>query len=471
MNSRSTSIHDNVSDNENARAFLDYFRCPQEFAPFRLAGQLSSSEGFFSFRGIPCFGRTVAGAPEVAKNDSRSPFLPEAEISIFCDPTEVVDNLRRERYVARARSQKVLRNLYYSLRPALPFAVRKFLQKTLFKLRNHSFPNWPVDCSVEQIFELLMKMSVEAAGQEVPFIWFWPDGKNCAAMMTHDVEEQSGVQACEMLMDLDDSFGIKTAFQVIPEGRYAGVEHLIQHIRARGFEANIHDLDHDGRLYDHIERFRERAKKINEYAKKYGLHGFRAGAMHRNQEWFCMLDFEYEMSVPAASHLEPQRGGCCTVMPYFVGDVLELPLTTVQDYGLFYILEEMSIDLWKRQCEIISAHHGLMSFIIHPDYIVQRVERELYCELLRHLSCLKEERDVWLAVPSEINRWWRERKQMRLRRTSEGWCIEGIGSERARLAFASVVNGRLRYRLAGQSETAWAAEGISTEETASRAHI
>jgi len=39
------------------------------------------------------------------------------------------------------------------------------------------------------------------------------------------------------------------------------------------------------------------------------------------------------------------------------------------------------------------------------------------------------------------------------------------------LAFASVVNGRLRYRLAGQSETAWAAEGISTEETASRAHI
>ena len=59
------------------------------------------------------------------------------------------------------------------------------------------------------------------------------------------------------------------------------------------------------------------------------------------------------MSVPNVAHLEPQRGGCCTVMPYFIGDILELPLTTTQDYSLFHILGDYSIALWKQQIELI----------------------------------------------------------------------------------------------------------------------
>jgi len=177
-------------------------------------------------------------------------------------------------------------------------------------------------------------------------------------MMTHDVEEEIGVAHCDVLMDLDDSFSVKASFQIIPEGRYEGAEALITHIRSRGFEANVHDLDHDGRLYEHQELFRQRSQKINHYARKYQMEGFRAGSMHRNQEWFDLLEFQYDMSVPTVAHMEPQSGGCCTVTPYFVGDVLELPLTTVQDHSLFYILGEHSIDLWRKQIEIISAHHG-----------------------------------------------------------------------------------------------------------------
>src|SRR5207248_9779975 len=136
--------------------------------------------------------------------------------------------------------------------------------------------------------------------------------------------------------------------------------------------------------------FQQRSRKINEHGRKYNMLGFRAGAMHRNQSWFHLLDFQYEMSVPNVSHLEPQRGGCCTVMPYFVGNLLELPLTTAQDYAMFYILRESSIDLWKQQIEIIAAHHGLISFILHPDYIVGGRERELCTELLQHISELRE---------------------------------------------------------------------------------
>lgn len=370
-------------------------------------------------------------------------------ISLSFNPTEVIENSRRERYLVTTDSEHGFRSLYYLLRPILPFPFRRMLQRCVFRWRRGNFPTWPVDYSVEQIFESLMQLAIQATGElEIPFIWFWPEGKNTAVMMTHDVEEENGTAHCEMLMDLDDSFGVKAAFQLIPEGRYSGVEQLVARIRLRGFETNIHDLDHDGRLYEDVQRFQKRARKINAYARKYSMEGFRAGAMHRNQEWFDMLEFQYEMSVPNASHLEPQAGGCCTVTPYFVGRLLELPLTTIQDHGLFNILGEHSIDLWKQQIEIISARHGLISFIIHPDYLVRASVRRLYRELLEYISRLREGGDIWLALPGEINRWWRERSQMRLVREGERWQIRGLGSERARLAFASLVNGKLDYRVA-----------------------
>jgi len=71
--------------------------------------------------------------------------------------------------------------------------------------------------------------------------------------------------------------------------------------------------------------------------------------MYRNQDWYDSFDFSYDMSAPNVAHLDPMRGGCCTVMPYFIGKILELPVTTSQDYTLFHMLNDYSIDLWKQQ--------------------------------------------------------------------------------------------------------------------------
>jgi hypothetical protein len=469
MNHNGRASKETGIDVDPARAFLDYFRCPQESAPFRLSGRPSAQESFFPFGSVRCFGRVTTGrAPDVAGEVVGSQ---NGTVSLFFNPTEVIENFRLERYVSNTAGDRWLRGLYYFLRPVLPLTFRRLLQRCVFRSRISSFPAWPADCSVEQIFKSLMELAIRAAdGREIPFIWFWPKGRNCAATMTHDVEEENGAANCEMLMDLDESFGIRASFQLVPEGRYQGVEELITRIRERGFETNIHDLDHDGRLYEHVELFQQRARKINEYARKYGMKGFRAGAMHRNQEWFDMLDFQYDMSIPTVSHLEPQGGGCCTVTPYFVGKVLELPLTTVQDHGLFFILGERSIDLWRHQIEIISGHHGLISFIVHPDYIIRERERSIYSELLQYLSHLREERDIWFALPNEINRWWRERSEMQLIRERNRWQIRGTGCERAQLAYAGIIDGRLTYRFAdgsspgsGESTPARASVDVATD--------
>src|SRR5260370_9326149 len=97
--------------------------------------------------------------------------------------------------------------------------------------------------------------------------------------------------------------------------------------------------------------------------------------MYRNQEWYDAFEFSYDMSVPSVAHLEPQRGGCCTVIPYFIGKVLELPLTATQDYSLFHILNDYSLDLWKKQLALSRENYGLMSFTALPDYFLSHRAR------------------------------------------------------------------------------------------------
>jgi hypothetical protein len=268
-----------------------------------------------------------------------------------------------------------------------------------------------------------------------------------AAMVTHDVETAMGRDSSATVMDIDDSFGIKASFQVVPEKRYEVAASYVDSIWNRGFEVAVHDLNHDGHLFRDHKTFLRRAAKINAYRKAFHAEGFRAAVLYRNQEWYDALDFSYDTSVPNVAHLDPQRGGCCTVMPYFVGKLVELPVTVTQDYSLFHILNDYSINLWKQQIELILENHGLINVIVHPDYSVAPRERAVFEALLSHLAKLREERGIWAALPKDIAQWWRQRSEMRLVEDENGLRIEGEGQERARIAYASEKDGRLVFEI------------------------
>jgi hypothetical protein len=114
-------------------------------------------------------------------------------------------------------------------------------------------------------------------------------------------------------MDLNDSFAIKGSFQIVPEKRYTVSGHLLDEIRDRGFEINVHDLNHDGRLFSDHAEFLHRAERIRQYKLQFGAKGFRSAVLYRNVDWIGALGFSYDMSIPNVVHLDPQRGGCCTV--------------------------------------------------------------------------------------------------------------------------------------------------------------
>ncbi len=447
---------------DNTQLIREHFRCPREIPSFTVAADLSPASGFFRLDGNTiCFGQCSSVAPSTSVAETQTIASDDVKVSAASfelpfNAVQVVDNLRREKYTANPVGKKrrlganpFIRNIYYLGRPFMPTMVRKHLQQMYFQGWDKvSFPRWPVDCTVENIFEHLLILAMRSQGvRKIPFIWFWPDGARSCAIMTHDVESLSGLNFCEKLMDFDDSFGIKSSFQIVPEKRYKASKHLLDEIRRRGFEINVHDLNHDGHLFSDHTEFLHRAERIKHYERQYDAKGFRSAILYRNVDWYDALDFSYDMSVPNVAHLDPQRGGCCTVFPFFIGNMIELPVTTTQDYSLFHILGDYSIRLWKEQTAMIQEKNGLMSFIIHPDYVIAERAQKVYRDLLSYLSELRSKSETWIALPGETAAWWRLRSKMELAQVDGSWRIVGAGSERACLAFAALENDRIVYEI------------------------
>jgi hypothetical protein len=447
-----------------SRPVRDHFCCPESVFDFALSGTLSSNAGYFRFgSNAICYGRSSSGICDKPVESLLYDCVEEvvtsgAQVRLPFSPAEIVDNLRLEHYANNGRPENgyeaLQRKLYYLLRPFTNLTVRKQVQK--FHSRNwrkQIFPRWPLDVTVENICERLLSLSMVAQGVDrAPFVWFWPGGARGCVLMTHDVENETGRDLCSDLMDLDDSFGIKASFQIVPEQRYTVSSKFVDTIRNRGFEVGIQDLNHDGRLFDDHDEFRRRAAIINRYGKEYGAKGFRAAVLYRKPEWYDSLDFSFDLSIPNVAHLDAQRGGCCTVMPYFIGNILELPVTTSQDYALFHLLDQRSIDLWKAQIELIFEKSGMASFIIHPDYVMEPDTKSVYKALLGYLRDLQEKKQIWFALPSEIDSWWRARSKMSVVRNNNSWRIEGEQAERAVLAYAKNVDGNLVYELGNVAE-------------------
>ena len=439
----------------------ELYRSSAAASPFRAAPQTDGREGFFRLgRGSVCYGRasveTRPGADEDLADAVESIQVRDGAVTLPFDPDQIVANLRYERYVEAPRGDNWVesswvRDVYYRMRPLFPVSVRKHMQRMYLRKRNGaSFPGWPVDQSVESLSEQLLVLGMKALETDrLPFIWFWPEGHRACAVMTHDVETTAGRDFCETLMDINDEFDVKASFQVVPEVRYEVPSSYLESMRARGFEINIHGLNHDGKLFSDRSTFLERAPKINAYAEQFGARGFRSPALYRNADWFEELEFSYDMSVPNVARMEAQGGGCCTVMPFFLpGGMLELPLTTTEDYTLFHMLGDYSTGLWKQQMKLIRDRHGLMCFLIHPDYVISGRPRGVYRSLLEEIARARTDHDVWVTLPGEVDGWWRARSRMELVSAGSTWRIEGPGSERARLAFARLDDGKLLFEVA-----------------------
>lgn len=249
----------------------------------------------------------------------------------------------------------------------------------------------------------------------------WPERKQFAFVLTHDVEGQTGVERCAELAALERTLGFRSSFNFIPEGAYKTPVNLRDHLAATGFEVGVHDLRHDGKLYRSEREFRRAAAVINRYLEEWGAVGFRSGFMHHNMEWLHALEISYDMSTFDTDPFEPQPDGVHTIFPFWVSDpksisnltgssrgYVEMPYTLPQDFTLFSLLREKGIDIWKRKLDWVVEKGGMALLNVHPDYLnfnEQRTEStypvRFYREFLDYVrssygSC------YWNALPRDV---------------------------------------------------------------------
>jgi hypothetical protein len=219
-------------------------------------------------------------------------------------------------------------------------------------------------------------------------------------------------------MRLERGLGFRSSFNFVPK-RYDVSPDLRKHLTDNGFEVGVHGLYHDGKYYRSREIFEERAEQINRYLSQWEAVGFRSPSMQHNLEWIHDLNIEYDASTFDTDPFEPQPDGVSTIFPFFVQHgpkdrgYVELPYTLPQDFTLFVLLRETTIDVWKRKLDWIVKHGGMALVNTHPDYMSFRGSRRLgeypvdyYLEFLQHVMNTYEGR-YWHALPRNIARFCR----------------------------------------------------------------
>ena len=314
----------------------------------------------------------------------------------------------------------MLTTIYYLLKPLLPWRIRVILRQWRGKRRLKTFAaTWPID---------------PAAGA-APLNWpGWPEGKKFALVLSHDVEGQKGLDRIKQLVGLTQKYGFRASFNLIPKGDYAVCRNVLDILNNAGFEAGVHGLEHDGKLYRSKKKFLGKAHEIQSTLQKWGAVGFRSPLMQHKIGWIHKFGSEYDASTFDVDPFEPQPDGMSTIFPFWVssGDntgFVELPYSLVQDFTLFKVLGEKNIDIWKKKLDWIAEKGGMALINTHPDYMCfegrparDEFPVQYYEEFLRYAR-EKYGDTCWHALPREVSRYYREKVPMESRNTRRKICM------------------------------------------------
>ena len=294
-----------------------------------------------------------------------------------------------------------MQSIYYTLRPFIPrwfqIAVRRRL---VLRKRAVVSDIWPID----------------QRACKPPNGWSgWPEQKQFALILMHDVDTAKGHEKCRQLMALEKRLGFRSSFNFVPE-RYNVSPDLRHELIQNGFEVGVHGLIHDGKLFSSKRIFQARAPLINNYLKEWNSVGFSSPSMHRNLDWMKLLNVEYAMSTFDTDPFEPQPEGVSTIFPFAVNNTyIELPYTLPQDFTLFILMKERNIDIWKKKLDWIAEKGGMALLNTHPDYMrcgrgkptLEEYPTEYYEEFLKYVKS-KYEDQYWQALPREVAQFWKQ---------------------------------------------------------------
>lgn len=301
----------------------------------------------------------------------------------------------------------MIKKLFYILKPFIPRKLQLFLRRKLILSKLNSYKNiWPI---------------LKGSEKKPEYFDSWPEGKQFALILTHDVEHKKGYDRVLKLMNLEKQLGFVSSFNFVPERDYKVEKELLDTLRKNGFDYGVHGLYHDGKLFSSESEFIKRAEKINFYLNDWNTKGFRAPAMHHNLDWIGVLEVDYDMSTFDTDPFEPQPDGVGTIFPFWVknnrhknGGYVELPYTLPQDFTPFVLMKEKTPKIWIDKLNWLAENNGMVLVNVHPDYIdfentgsdFEKFNVEIYTEFLEYVK-KNYNGKYWNALPVEVANYWK----------------------------------------------------------------
>jgi hypothetical protein len=353
----------------------------------------------------------------------------DGSVALPFDPNEAIEAYWSERYLDRQRrtlTREVLgaaRRSYYRVRPVMPRQAQLVLRRMFSRIQaRRSFPSWPIEPALHDLYRWLYGLLSEVAGQGIPWLEPWPAPYRWAFVVTHDVETSVGLGNLPRVRAIDQATGVPSSWNFVPE-RYGVAPGLVDALWEDGFEVGVHGLRHDGRDLESGRLLAERLPAIRSWADAWRARGFRSPATQRDWELMPKLGFDYDTSYSDTDPYEPQPGGCLSWWPYPIGDTIELPITLPQDHTLFVILQQPDERIWMQKSEAIRARDGMALLLAHPDYMLRPEELARYERFLRRVG---SDGEAWRPRAMDVAEWWRRRMASTpVRDRAGGWAVSG----------------------------------------------
>ena len=260
------------------------------------------------------------------------------------------------------------------------------------------FPAWPWETGLLCLVSLCLP---EPAPQH------WPEGKEFALTLTHDVESAKGLRLAEDVAKAEADHGVRSTWFIV--GRLASqARRLADRLKSDGHEIGLHGTHHD-MAFPFLSRV-EMEKRLDDcraFVEDYGILGFRSPALLRTDLMYDVLGerFAYDSSAVDSGRVSPhpKPTGCGCIFPFRRGRLVVAPITLPLDSSLLFMgfEHDMMLNLWEDKVQFVADSGAAAVLATHPEPHFSGNDDGLRT-YQRFLEAMADRRERWTATLGEV---------------------------------------------------------------------
>jgi len=343
----------------------------------------------------------------IKEEDSSVEFILSEESSLL--KLDVVKEYKRiVDQVLEAKSSALYR-LLTSLPIRYDVAPKRIRDFVMRRKRDQRNLNYCDKLPLDALRFILVNAVERISGKRLPRkTW---KGKNSCYIVTHDVDAQQGLARAGPIKKMEEKYDVESAWYV-PTRHFSLDPTMIKDLANHG-EVGVHGAQHSENLISmpnqKLYRLLYEAKQLLGKMSGSSVKGFRSPLLQHNStilEQLKKADYSYDTSIPTWEPKHPQTMspfGIGTVFPLVLNNLVEIPVSTVQDHQLLYVLgltAKETLAEWFSFMTIIKEIGGCSVLLSHPEYGLFNPENiSMYEDFLSYIS---SDSDRWITTPAKL---------------------------------------------------------------------